>query len=143
MKKVIYGIVLISLIFISWTSIANNTSAKTTPPVWWNLYANFEQWHYWLRKDYDPLFIMLNSQIWWMWHQASKSIIMDVNWDWLPDIIYWEWNTKYVGSVQTHYQLNALLINKWNFDYEIEYRCLFTGSLIQNPNMNVYWDCAK
>jgi hypothetical protein len=60
----------------------------------------------------------------------------DVNGDSLPDMLITEHSYWYKGNNQRYPIYSyALLINKWNLQFEVQYRCVIWDG--------VYWDCAK
>lgn len=115
-------------------------------------------------KDFDPLYILITSQIsksiqwtsWWTTTKNYQNILTDVNGDWLPDLILinhfdiqfsirypWETTTGNFYERQSYY---ALLLNKWNMDFDVKYRCVVYQGLpdwySQQRNW-YYWDCAQ
>jgi len=127
------------------------------PIVWSDLFYNFFSWKKWNIKDFDPLYILIKSQV-------SKSlniiypspsnyptttnfpnVLTDVNWDWLPDLVINDYKEKSFrdSNGDMHYQFisyYALLLNKWNIDFEVKYRCVYH---IDNAISSYYWDCVQ
>ncbi len=144
-------------IFLWKQNIAIANSPNTSPILSSDLFHNFTSWKKGSLKNFDPLYILTSSQITTSttWNTSTinaPKVITDVNGDGLPDIIFtnyinkgtpftsWTFSTTYYEP-QYYY---ALLINKWNMDYEIKYRCvyLWTGSMDQTRTW-FYWDCVQ
>lgn len=131
---------------------------KTTPVKKSNLFDNFFKWKKWDLKDFDPLYILISSQISTsvQWSSTSKNypkMLTDVNWDWLPDLLLTNYNyaliwptpgsTIWIWEPQTYF---ALLINKWNMDYEVAYRCVYIWwqtNWTDATRIWYYWDCVE
>ena len=165
MKKVAWLIVVISLslgfanstLASTWMGDPINTgwnipapTSKTTAMANNDLFYDHWNWTKWLPMDYDPTYLLLTTQIQFPhleWNRPLKSIVMDVNGDWLPDLLigansmYTYYNETYDRNMNTYATTYALLINKWNMDYDIAYRCVRINA--SAFALRFYWDCAK
>jgi hypothetical protein len=70
-----------------------------------------------------------------------------VNGDGLPDLIITSYSSQYniLLSWGQYTRFYALLLNKWNLDYDIKYRCVYVtwSTMVWYPAPWYYWDCAK
>lgn len=138
---------------IEWIYLWNTTPVKNS-----NLFDNFLKWKKWNLKDFDPLYILITSQIssTVQWTSTSKNypkMLTDVNWDWLPDLLFTNYIYAYAGPTpgstiwnwepQYYY---ALLLNKWNMDFEVKYRCVYLSNQTawsDTSRVGYYWDCVQ
>lgn len=143
---------------LEWIYLWNTTPVKKS-----NLFDSFLKWKKWELKDFDPLYILISSQITiTQWPLNSNNfptittnypkLLTDINWDWLPDLLITNYTNALVGSIsgtttwiyepQYYY---ALLLNKWNMDYEVKYRCVYVWKQTNWSNVNTwyYWDCVE
>jgi hypothetical protein len=124
----------------------------TTPVKFSDLFAYFNNWKYSTSpKDFDPLLIILKQlPTFSKWVLATSnstnypSMFTDINWDSLPDILITSFETNETPhSTSTHeYKKYAIMLNKWNMNFEVAYRCV---QVTKNTNGKTwfYWDCAK
>lgn len=157
MKKIFISLLSITLTLLitvkfSGFNYKDNVFAEWSPT--WpvmnsDLFYNFLTWKKSSIKDYDPIFILLQSlnqkQI-ITYDTFIYTYLQDFNWDWLPDIwsiktwSYWNQASNITDYV-TYY---SILINKWNMDYDPFYRCVYYKWYKSNePKEWYYWDCAK
>lgn len=115
---------------------------KTTPVTRSNLFHDYKKWYKSSNvKDFDPILIMLKNitSISITHNTRSTSypkMFSDVNGDSLPDMLITEYSDWYKANNQRYPIYSyALLINKWNLQFEVQYRCVIWDG--------VYWDCAK
>lgn len=145
MKKIFYWIITIILLFAYCFTIAEDNISKTTPPEKWILWANFDtQWTKWYRKDYDPILVLLDTQAAMpsSYLKTFESKVMDVNWDWLPDmIVFKRFNYLMYNKTARIFNFVWLMLNKGNMDYEITYRCVYPE--YDNVTDYYYWDCVQ
>lgn len=115
-------------------------------------------------KDFDPMYIILDSLITKIQSEGpywnNYSTIMDINWDWLTDLLISRVvDNNYISRMDWYYDKNiygffyAVLLNKWNMEYEPIYRCVYYDTYyekigwnyVKNTNIekHYFWDCAK
>lgn len=156
-KRVCYKWVYWEEIIYKLSSEINNIWTQT---VWIKKSDIFYNHLYWKKstdiKDFDPLYILIKSIVTKNYSTTQTSYtypssIIDVNWDWLPDLIitnYYKSDYSYNNNTRTENQYYYwLLINKWNMDYDVVYRCVnYSWWAPIESWMNkswFYWDCAK
>ncbi len=129
-------------------------STATTPVLGSDLFANWQNWKKWSLKDFDPIYILISSQVtksvqWTTKTYNYPKLITDVNWDWLPDLIITnisELSYEQLDASGNYRTRNynkydyVLLLNKGNLEYDIKYRCVYSDWW---PSAWFYWDCAK
>lgn len=137
------------LLITSATSFALNgwPTENTTPMQNSDLFYDYKSWKTGNIKNHDPLFILISTQLtWYLMQRGNNSLIQDINWDWLPDIMvgyYWIVDDKIPWCSWWIYAYSyALLVNKWNMDYDISYRCVKRNACGYEPAL-YYWDCVK
>ena len=101
---------------------------------WKDLFDYYASWKYSpsIRKDdstYMMLSLLLNSSQNWSITSTSTSLssMVDINWDWLVDLLYL-WQLNWIEK-------RAILINNWNLSFTTSYKCASSSSWY-------YWDCA-
>ncbi len=141
-KNAFVLVAILVLSFCIWLQISFSDNAGPTPNTTAvknsDLFHNHLKWKKWDIKDFDPIYILLKNQVTISYSKYNSinypTIITDVNWDSLPDIIITkykqEWRLRPIKiwgrlrnwwTQEYHY---ALLINKWNLNYDIAYRCI-------------------
>lgn len=130
---------------------------KTTTVKSSDIFYNYLSWKKWRLKDFDPMYILITSQVYnsVQWTSTTRSypkLLTDVNWDWLPDLIFTNYNSQQLMKYPSwwwtptpYYEdryFYALLLNKWNMDYEVKYRCVYVNNDTDWRTW-YYWDCAE
>lgn len=125
MKKIILTMV-IFLFWFNW----NHVYAWT--------FDGFTSWNHSLNKNntdytYDILYSIPRTTYYEFGKQVQRGHrFMDINWDWLVDVLY--------GSQEGVYYKMVIYYNKWNYNFWIWYKCV--QSFVTEPKW-YYWDCAE
>lgn len=107
---------------------------------WVDIFDYFTSWKYSPNiRNNDSTFMMLSLLANWSSSftngsnqtttttSTSMSSMVDINWDWLIDLLYvWltNWNNK-----------RSIMVNNWDFTFNTAYKCVSNSSWY-------YWDCA-
>lgn len=156
MKKILIPIIsiIMSLLIIvkfsdvNYKNFANATWSITWPTYYSDIFYEFKLWRKWQVKDFDQIFILLNALNVKpnTYDDTRYSYLQDFNWDWLTDLAYIKNSTFYNNQLQKYEYAwyYSLLINKWNLEYEIAYRCVtLKPTTNKDEYPTYYWDCAK
>lgn len=143
---------------VTWIVTGRDSTSKTSPVKNSDLFANYSEWYKGSLRDYDPIFILVKSQVSqstnlsYTWSTFSyPNLITDINGDGLPDLIVTNFSIRpepYMVNGQQFIDYSytnsyGLLLNRGNMDYEVTYRCVRYQSSIYTGNNGYYGDCAQ
>lgn len=121
--------------------------------LWWDSFEYYTSWKFSPNiKNNDSTFLMLSLLANWSYStsssQTSWSSMVDINWDWLIDLLYMSniyWYTN--SNIAIIWSKRLIMVNNWDYTFNTVYKCANFWDWSYSPNWTpvlkwYFWDCA-